>query len=40
VMDVWEHAWLLDYKPADRPQYVAAFFENVDWSAANRRLRR
>ena len=40
VMDVWEHAWLLDYKPADRPKYVAAFFENVDWSAANRRLRR
>jgi Fe-Mn family superoxide dismutase len=40
VMDVWEHAWLLDYKPADRPKYVDAFFTNVDWPAANRRLRR
>jgi Fe-Mn family superoxide dismutase len=38
VMDVWEHAWLLDYKPADRPKYIEAFFANVDWSAANRRL--
>jgi superoxide dismutase, Fe-Mn family len=38
VMDVWEHAWLLDYKPADRPKYIEAFFANVDWSAANKRL--
>ena len=38
VMDVWEHAWLLDYKPADRPRYIEAFFSNVDWSVVNRRL--
>jgi Fe-Mn family superoxide dismutase len=38
VMDVWEHAFLLDYKPADRPKYIEAFFSNVDWSAANGRL--
>ena len=25
VMDVWEHAYLLDYKPADRPKYIEAF---------------
>jgi len=40
VMDVWEHAWLLDYKPADRPKYIEAFFANVDWQVVNRRLRR
>ena len=28
VMDVWEHAYLLDYKPADRPRYIEAFFSN------------
>lgn len=33
VMDVWEHAWLTDYKPADRPKYIDAFFRNVNWPA-------
>ena len=39
VMDVWEHAFILDYKPADRPKYIEAFLSNVDWSAVDRRLR-
>jgi Fe-Mn family superoxide dismutase len=39
VMDVWEHAFLLDYKPADRPKYIEAFFSNVDWSAVEKRLK-
>ncbi|MEO8036195.1 MAG: superoxide dismutase [Acidobacteriota bacterium] len=38
VMDVWEHAYLLDYKPADRPKYIEAFLSNVDWDAVGRRL--
>jgi superoxide dismutase, Fe-Mn family len=38
VMDVWEHAFLLDYKPAERPKYIEAFFSNVDWSAVESRL--
>jgi Fe-Mn family superoxide dismutase len=38
VMDVWEHAFLLDYKPAERPKYIEAFFANVDWTVAERRL--
>lgn len=38
VMDVWEHAFLLDYKPAERPKYIEAFFSNVDWDAVQRRL--
>jgi Fe-Mn family superoxide dismutase len=38
VMDVWEHAFLLDYKPAERPKYIEAFFSNIDWEAAERRL--
>jgi Fe-Mn family superoxide dismutase len=40
VMDVWEHAYLLDYKPADRPKYIEAFFSNIDWSAAEKRLKK
>ena len=39
VMDVWEHAYLLDYKPADRPKYIEAFFSNIDWSAVEKRLK-
>lgn len=39
VMDVWEHAFLLDYKPADRPRYIEAFFSNMDWSSVEGRLR-
>jgi len=37
VMDVWEHAFLLDYKPADRPKYIDAFLSNVDWSSVEHR---
>jgi superoxide dismutase, Fe-Mn family len=40
VMDVWEHAFLLDYKPADRPKYIEAFLANVDWAAVEKRLPR
>lgn len=38
VMDVWEHAWFRDYKPADRPKYIEAFLGNVDWSVVEGRL--
>jgi Fe-Mn family superoxide dismutase len=38
VMDVWEHAFILDYKPADRPKYIEAFFSNIDWQAVEQRL--
>jgi Fe-Mn family superoxide dismutase len=37
VMDVFEHAYMADYglKKAD---YIAAFFKNIDWKAAEGRL--
>jgi Fe-Mn family superoxide dismutase len=38
VMDVWEHAFLLDYAPAERPKYIEAFFSNIDWDECERRL--
>jgi Fe-Mn family superoxide dismutase len=40
VMDVWEHAFLLDYKPAERPKYIEAFFSNIDWNAVDKRLQK
>ncbi|MGH7966489.1 MAG: superoxide dismutase [Candidatus Binatia bacterium] len=38
VMDVWEHAFLLDYKPSDRGKYIEAFFSNIDWNILDKRL--
>jgi superoxide dismutase, Fe-Mn family len=38
VMDVWEHAYLLDYKPAERGKYIEAFFSNINWEAVHQRL--
>jgi Fe-Mn family superoxide dismutase len=39
VMDLWEHAWLRDYKPADKGKYVEAFIGNIDWAACEARLK-
>lgn len=39
VMDVWEHAFLLDYSPSRRGEYIDAFFANIDWKAVDRRIR-
>jgi Fe-Mn family superoxide dismutase len=39
VMDVWEHAFLLDYKPADRPKYIEAFLSNVNWDEVESRMK-
>ena len=38
IMDVWEHAFIKDYAPADRPKYIEAFFSNIDWDAVSGRL--
>jgi Fe-Mn family superoxide dismutase len=40
IMDVWEHAFLLDYKPAERPKYIESFFSNIDWDACEERLQK
>ena len=37
-MDVWEHAFMRDYKATERTQYVEAFFRNIDWATVERRL--
>ena len=38
VLDVWEHAYFRDYKPAERPKYIEAFLANTDWSVCEKRL--
>ena len=39
VMDVWEHAFMRDYKATEKSKYVEAFFRNIDWQAVEHRLR-
>src|SRR5581483_7200948 len=38
VMDVWEHAFMIDYKPSERAKYIEAFFSNIDWNTVDQRL--
>lgn len=37
VMDVYEHAYVIDYG-VKRPPYIDAFMKNIDWSIAQTRL--
>jgi len=37
VMDVYEHAYFIDYATA-RKSYIEAFFKNIDWEEVNRRI--
>jgi len=37
VMDVFEHAFMIDYG-LKRPDYIDAFFKNINWQAAEERL--
>jgi len=36
IMDVWEHAYLLDYG-LDRMGYIKAFFNNIKWNVVSNR---
>jgi Fe-Mn family superoxide dismutase len=38
VMDVFEHAYMLDYG-LKRAEYIDAFFKSIDWKAAEARLK-
>lgn len=38
VMDMWEHAYLLDFKPSQKELYLEAFFSNIDWQSVEIRL--
>lgn len=30
-LDMWEHAYYLDYIPAEKKKYIEAFFANLNW---------
>lgn len=39
TLDVWEHAYYIDYKNA-RPKFVEGFWEIVNWDFANKNLKK
>ena len=38
VLDVFEHAFMIEYG-LKRPDYIAAFFNNINWRSAEARLK-
>lgn len=38
IMDVFEHAFITDYG-LKRADYISAFFQNIDWNAAEGRMK-
>lgn len=38
ALDVWEHAFLLDYGAQGKGKYIDAFFKNLNWSLVEERF--
>lgn len=38
ALDLWEHAYMVDYVPAEKKNYVDAFFANLNWSVVEKRF--
>lgn len=38
ALDLWEHAYMVDYVPADKKHYIDAFFANLNWGVVEERL--
>ena len=36
--DMWEHAYMVDYLPAEKAQHVDAFFDNLNWNVITQRF--
>jgi Fe-Mn family superoxide dismutase len=38
AMDMWEHAFMVDYLPSEKKDYVEAFFKNLNWKTIESRI--
>jgi superoxide dismutase, Fe-Mn family len=38
AMDMWEHAFMVDYLPSEKKQYIEAFLLNTNWKVAEKRF--
>ncbi len=39
VMDVWEHAYMVDWGADGKGDYISAFFKNIGWNKVSENLR-
>ena len=38
ALDMWEHAFMVDYVPAEKKNYIEAFFQNLNWGVVEARM--
>lgn len=38
ALDMWEHAFMVDYTPAEKKNYVDAFLANLNWGVIEKRF--
>ncbi len=38
ALDLWEHAYMVDYVPAEKKNYIDAFFTNLNWLVVEKRF--
>ncbi|MDO8624220.1 MAG: Fe-Mn family superoxide dismutase [bacterium] len=38
ALDLWEHAYMVDYVPAEKKSYVDAFLSNLNWAVVEKRF--
>lgn len=38
AMDMWEHAYMVDYLPTEKRRYIEAFLQNINWTVADQRF--
>lgn len=40
ALDMWEHAYMVDYTPAEKKKYIESFLENINWSVPEERFKK
>lgn len=40
ALDMWEHAFVADYQPSGKKNYVDDFFENLNWKSVEENFRK
>lgn len=40
ALDMWEHAYYIDYTPAEKKKYIQAFFDNINWNTIEQKYKK
>lgn len=39
VVDVWEHAFMVDYLPSEKKKYIESYLSNINWEIVEKNFR-